>query len=515
MNAPACPKCGKTMVSNGTTPGGKRRWRCNQPDGVFCYTTTSGEGAKRTKRSQTTPVFTRTIGKASSRFLVTAAQNATPVHAGFWQALTRAANDLSAELLVVPIRYKNPTSRWTASQANEEVWAPEVTPHLYNQRVRLHKNLVLIGDVKTQPTASSPLTGFDAITHGESAILAHTKLQLKTIPTPQHSLPKILTTTGACTKPNYTDSKAGALGSFHHTVGAALVEMRGKRFHLRQLNADRNGAFQDLSTIYWPGGITQGMNIAGLVLGDTHVDSMDPRVHKATFGEGGMTDTLDPAEIVFHDLLDAYAVNPHHDGNPFNVYAKHIANRQDAQAEMQRALTYAWVNAGERAVVVPSNHDDMLRRWIVSKDWKTADPANMAFYLTTARMMLESTRLTASGMSCPSPLALWAELLTPRLHVLSGDESFQIAGIECGMHGDRGPNGARGSRMNLRRIGVRSVIGHGHAPGIDEGCYQAGTSTRLRLEYNAGPSGWMNSHVAIYTNGKRTLLNIIDGEWRI
>ena len=50
------------------------------------------------------------------------------------------------------------------------------------------------------------------------------------------------------------------------------------------------------------------------------------------------------------------------------------------------------------------------------------------------------------------------------------------------MHGDKGPNGARGSIRNLRRIGIRSVIGHTHSPGIDEGCYQVGTSTRLRLE---------------------------------
>jgi hypothetical protein len=499
------------MASNGTTPGGKRRWRCDQ-NGVFCHSTTNASPNER-KRSQKTPVFKRTLGKTTTRFLVTAAQNATPVHKGFWASLTRAAEHLSAEILVVPIRYKNPTSRWSASQANEEAWDPAVQPYLFNQRASLHKNLVLVGDVKTQPTASSPLTGFDAITHGESAILAHTKLQLKTIPTPQHSLPKILTTTGACTMPNYTDSKAGALGKFHHTVGAALVETRGKRFHLRQINAERDGAFQDLSTIYGPEGITEGVPLAGLALGDTHVDFIDPRVHRATFGPGSMDEVLKPATIVFHDLLDAYACNPHHRGNPFNAYAKHKAGRNDVRAEVERAVRYAWAWAAERGVVVSSNHDDMLRRWIVSEDWKN-DPVNMPFYLETARMMLERTTFTPSGMSCPSPFALWAERLAPGLRVLSGDESFRIASIECGMHGNLGPNGARGSRMNLRRIGVKSAIGHSHSPGIEEGCTQGGTSTRLRAEYTGGPSSWLNTHIAIYLSGKRTLLNIIDGEWR-
>ena len=513
MNAPACPKCGKTMASNGSTPGGKRRWRC-QPNGVFCYTTTSAAGAERSKRSQTTPIFARTLGKATTRFLVTGAQNATPVHKGFWASLKRAAEHLSAELLVVPLRYKNPTSRWTASQANEEVWAEEVQPFLYNRRVALHKNLVLIGDVKTQPTASSPLTGFDAITHGESALLAHTKLQLRTVPTPQRTLPKILSTTGACTQLNYTDSKAGALGRFHHSTGAALVEMRGKRFHLRQLNAEHDGAFQDLSTIYGPEGITENVAIAGLVLGDVHVDSIDPAVDRATFGAGGIADRTNPGAIVFHDLLDSYAVNPHHDGNPFNAYAKHRTGRNDIRAEVLRAIEYAITRAPRVGFVVSSNHDDMLRRWIVAKDWR-ADPANMQFYLETAAMMIAQTRLTAAGMTCPSPFALWAQRLAPELRVLNADESFRIAGIECGLHGDRGPNGVRGSRMNLRRIGVRSVIGHSHSPGIEEGCYQTGTSTYLRLEYNGGCSSWLNTHCAIYVSGKRTLINIIDGEWHV
>jgi hypothetical protein len=83
------------------------------------------------------------------------------------------------------------------------------------------------------------------------------------------------------------------------------------------------------------------------------------------------------------------------------------------------------------------------------------------------------------------------------------------------MHGHHGPNGSRGSIRNLRRIGVRSAIGHTHAPGIEEGAMQAGTSTRLRAEYTRGPSSWLNAHIAIYPNGKRSLLTILDGNWKV
>ena len=100
------------------------------------------------------------------------------------------------------------------------------------------------------------------------------------------------------------------------------------------------------------------------------------------------------------------------------------------------------------------------------------------------------------------------------VRVLGGDESLVVCGVELGMHGDRGPNGARGSARNLRRIGVRSIIGHSHSPEIAEGCYQTGTSTRLRLEYNSGPSSWLNAHVVLNADGKRQLVIIVDGRFR-
>jgi hypothetical protein len=67
----------------------------------------------------------------------------------------------------------------------------------------------------------------------------------------------------------------------------------------------------------------------------------------------------------------------------------------------------------------------------------------------------------------------------------------------------------------MRRIGVKSIIGHSHTPAIEEGCYQVGTSTKLSRGYTHGPSSWLNTHCLIYPNGKRTLINVIDGKWRL
>lgn len=520
MKRPNCPKCGQQMWLNGSrSSSGRVRWICRH-GGQFCYTSTFAGGTEaiaRNGKKLKTPVFKRMLNRKGSRFIVTTAQNATPVHKGFFDSLLRCAKHLNAELIVIPIRYKNPTSRWSASQANAEEWAPEVQPYLCNTRIRLNRNLVVLGDVKTQPTASSPLTGFEAITHGESGILGHTKLQLRTVPTPQSAVPKILTTTGAVTVANYTDSKAGKLGEFHHTLGAAMVELEGGRFHLRQLNADKDGSFYDLTTHYAPRKVTEGVAVAALVMGDTHVDFIDPLVERATFARGGMVDALKPKVLVWGDVLDAFSANPHHAGNPFAAIAKRKARADDVRAEVRRAIEFVAQRTPptSQSILLASNHSDFLRRWIFNTDWR-ADPVNAEFYLATALAMVQSTRLTPKGTEYLDPFAHYVrQANAPRVRVLDADESFVAAGIELGMHGDRGPNGARGSIKNLRRLGVKTIIGHSHSPGIDEGCYQVGTSTRLRLEYNLGPSSWLNAHAVVHMNGKRQLVMIIDGAWRL
>jgi len=525
----ACPKCGKNMVKGSMAQSGKRRWECSTYSGshkTYCFSTTN-PGTPATdragKRSSKAPIFKRTLGKVE-RFLVTAAQNATPVHKGFVNALEVAANKHSAEILVIPLRYKNPTSSWSASQKNEETWAPEVSPYLWNTRKALNQNLHVVGDAKIQPTASNPLTGFDGLTHGESAIFGHTKLQLRTVPVPSGKLPKIMTTTGACTKPNYTDSRAGKLGEFHHTLGACMVEIRGREFHIRQINAEsKTGAFIDLDTYYgidWAKkGYAPAPRALALDMGDTHVDAVDPAVDRATFGKGGIVDLLNPAELIWHDLLDGDSINPHHRGNPFLGVHKRQFGMDNAEAEVQRAVAFldARTKGGRLSVVVPSNHDDFLTRYLIATDWRQ-DATNAEFYLESALAMVRQAKSKDANAEKLSAFTYWVARILgsrPDVKCLANDESHVVAGIETGLHGDKGPNGARGSLKNLRRIGVKVIVGHSHSPGIDEGGYQNGTSTRLRLGYNSGPSSWLNAHTVIYGNGKRSLLNVINGRWRL
>jgi len=517
-----CPKCGGTLTKNGHDGNGKQRWVCrDQTSGTVCYSTRNPKGpvtgpSGRTSTPSKPSSFKRKLG-GITRFIITAAQNATPVHADFLASLKTFCNFNEAELIVIPQRYKNPTSRWTESQKNEEVWAPELAPYLYNQRKKLCENLILLGDIKTRPTADRPLSGFESITHGESGILGHTKRQLLCVPTPSHQFPKIMTTTGAVTVPNYTDSKSGKKGEFHHVLGALVVEISGKKFHMRQVTADsRTGAFIDWDTRYAPSSVSPAPRLAALILGDTHYRFMDPVVKRATFGEGGIIEQLDPEQVVFHDLLDGYSRNPHHKGNPFIELAKRQVQYHDVRDEVVEAIEFLDKVARDRkAVVVPSNHDDFLRRWVVDTDWRY-DVDNADFYLQTALAMVQSTTMSESGASYANPFTYWIRKLTDNPNIITPgmDESYEIAGVECGFHGHRGPNGARGSIRNLSNIGVKVNSGHGHTPGIEYGHYRAGTNSRLRLEYTEGPSSWLHTDILQYADGKRSLLNIIDGEFK-
>jgi hypothetical protein len=460
----------------------------------------------------------RKLKKSCKRFIVTAAQNGTPVDETWWNILLHMSKVLKAELLVIPIRYKNPTSHWTASASNEEYWVKEVEPYLWNRRIALNENLTILGDIKTQPTAVSPLTGFEAFATSSSGIIGHTKVQMKAVPSPSNKMAKVMTTTGACTLPNYTDSRAGAVGEFHHSMSAVLVEIDSPtRFFMRHLHYDEtSGSCIDLDKRYYWDRTTKAPRALALVMGDTHVDAADPEVIAATFGDGGIVSKLKPRHLVWHDLLDGYSMNPHHAGKPMNKIGKMLGKVGNVREEVKRAIQFVatYTPKDTQSVVVASNHNDFLGRWIDAHDWRT-DPLNAEFYLETALTMVRGTKYTPRGTEFPEAFAHWMrEANIPNCRVLDMDESFVLEDVELGMHGNLGPNGVRGSINNLRRISNKSIIGHSHTPGIEEGCYQVGTSTYLRLEYNKGASSWLNAHSVLNADGKRQMLVIVEGRWR-
>jgi hypothetical protein len=475
-------------------------------------------------------VLSRTLRPGCNRFIITAAQNGTPVHEDFWACLQTAARHLRAEILVIPMRYKNPTSIWSGSQRNVEWWAPALTPFLWNQRLQLNRNLVVMADYQLQPTAVDPLSSMDGVSGDFSAIFGHTKVRLRSVATPQNKTAKTITTTGACTVENYTASRAGKTAEFHHVLGAVLAELddNGRHFWLRQLYyKESTRRILDLDDAYYVGGHQKAPPAIAGIGGDTHIRFIDPMVHDARHRRGGFLDTIQCQNWIEHDLLDAYSCNPHHDKNPMIWLANRLAQQDSIADEMDECGAYLeglrdrYPNTN--IYVVASNHDDMATRAALAfmkgglKAIPHVSPVNLEWLGHTVAEMAHDCTLESWGTSYPDALALHLKKLNlgDRVHILSGRDSLLLGGIEHAMHGDNGPNGSKGSVRNLARIGVKTWTAHGHSKEIFEGAKRVGTATRLFADYTKGPSSWTNTDGLTNADGKGQLVDYIDGRFRL
>ena len=142
----------------------------------------------------------------AERFVITCAQNDTPVHKPFWETLKRYADVNESELLVIPSRYRNPTSQRDRRDADLK-WPDECNGHYVESEVQIHKRLKLMAHARIQATAVNPLTGFAPLTQGMSTIFGHAQVASQTVPTPKDDLPAVMHTTGSVSRKNYSKTK--------------------------------------------------------------------------------------------------------------------------------------------------------------------------------------------------------------------------------------------------------------------------------------------------------------------
>lgn len=504
-----CPQCGSEVLRKaGFTKGSPKKQR---------YLCVNGH---RVVSLRTDSVVMRRSLPQVKRYLITSAQNATPIHERFWNALLQAKKYYDAELVVIPGRYKNPTSIWTQKNQENEWWDKNVLPYLFDGRINLNDRIVILGDLKIQWAAANPLSGLNTITGDKSGIVGHGNRALRSIAAPQYKHPKIMFTTGSCTTENYTDTKRGKIAEFNHSIGGLIVEIDGDTFYARQLSATKDGSFIDLDVEFSAEGVRPAERALALSQGDSHVRFVDPNVIKATFdNEDSLVRLIRPKYIVWHDLLDQHSRNHHHRLNNdwITELAKQKAGIESLREEIEEAVKFVNEKTprDSHSVIVSSNHDRAVSRWLLETDFRK-DPINAEFYLELALMIAKTAHRTSGGVAYDDAFILYArnkKLAGENVRFLKEGESFLLHGVQYGLHGDKGPNGARGTTKNLSAIGVKATKGHSHTAEIIDGCYSSGTSTP-RLEYEGGgPSSHTNSHVVQYANGKRTIIFIINGNY--
>ena len=440
--------------------------------------------------------------KGKKIFLVSWAQNNTPVHANFLNNMESYAEHIGAGIHIIAGRYKNPTSIWSSQQENNEFWDDKIVKYLDANRHNIHKYVSILSDVKIQPTAVDPMTGLQGMSGVNSCVFGSPKVQLETIPVLVSQRPKMMLTTGAITKKNYTDSKSGKKGEFHHTFGFVVVEIKdNETFYVRQVTADdKTGSFSDLFYTVEDGLVKRNEDISAIILGDIHYGHHDDDVLDLTLKT--METTLKPEHVILHDVFDGDSISHHQMKDPFLQYGKEIHGKNDLGKEIDEMLTHLEkFESFDNVVIVRSNHDDFVDRWLKNEDWKKQPTyKNAPLYMDLSSRLLKQYAKNPGDVKGVIPDIINDKF--PDFITLGRNDSYKVNSWELGQHGDVGSNGTRGSLPQFRKLNTKIVVGHYHTPGRKDGALSVGTTTKLRVGYNNGPSTWLQSHVIIHKNGR-------------
>lgn len=445
----------------------------------------------------------RKLDKTKQRFIFTWAQNDTDIHIPFLENIEAYAEFLDASVHIIAGRYKNPNSIKASKQLkNTEVWHPKVQPYLDANRHNVHKYLTVLSDIKTQPTASTPLTGFNGIAGSNSTILGHPRIHLKTLPVLEGYPHKMLMTTGAVSVPNYTDSKAGGKGAFHHSYGFVIVELDGDIYHIRQVTADRSGTFYDLFYKVENSEIMEVISCPAMVFGDLHLNVTNEEALDVSFS---LARKIKPEKIVLHDLFDGASISHHESKNPFILLQREKDGTLSLKKEIKRMKQWLKKHNDFNYILTRANHDDFFDRWLINNDWRK-NP-NKELYLKYASILAKGK--APKGIV---PYIIDKEF-SDFVTTLDLDESYRIMDWEISVHGHIGASGSRGSATQFKNLSTKLITAHSHSASREDSHICVGTLTDLRIGYNRGMSGWNHSNAIIHPNGKAQQVHIIRGKY--
>jgi hypothetical protein len=277
---------------------------------------------------------------------------------------------------------------------------------------------------------------------------------------------------------------------------------------MRQVTATEDGNFCDL---FYKVSLQDGESrvdevdrVSALIWGDIHYGHHDQRVFDTTVS---LMEKINPDHVVLHDVFDGKSISHHEEKDPFIQYQKEMEGTNSLRTEIEDLLEGLEVFEDYNTVIVRSNHDDFLDRWLKNTDWRKA---------ITPKNSLEYMQYSAAILSGDAPNGVIPWVINnkyPHFVTLGRSDSYIVNGWELGQHGDIGASGSRGSLQQFRNLNTKIVVGHYHSPGRKDGALAVGTSTKLRVGYNIGASGWLHSHVIIHENGKAQHINLVKGEY--
>ena len=334
----------------------------------------------------------RDVVKNNKRFVVTTAVTGCELDTAMLKSIKQYCTINKAELLILVA--SDPASnldRGTLGRIDKRL----MNEAIVIEDTHLNSNIFL-STIKLSAKAIDPITGLGRLGQRDgSFIFASPKQRLKSSPVSNTKPPHFLMTTGAITVPDYTSSnymsnKTAHIADHDHVMGGLIIEIGDSdEYHFRQFQSDSKGRIIDLGVQY-DGKVTKEIIPEAFVLGDWHAGStceMSKKIWK------DISNKLKPKMLVMHDLFDGRSINHHEEGN-VDSKAKRAAsghlNLSDelklVAKDLQELATWT-----DKIVVVKSNHDEFLKRFLQKGDFRN-DPYNYETFLQLALNYLQSNK---------------------------------------------------------------------------------------------------------------------------
>lgn len=449
--------------------------------------------------------------KSRKRLILTTAVAGAPVNEDFLEALKQYAKAKDAEILVFPANMQTaglaPVLS-TADRVHVITHSMSLTPTFGINKIKLLAKHIL------------PLRGLDFIgPRGQSLIVGSPKMHVRTIATVNNSeRPHMMFTTGAITDPFYagrkyiqgrTDEKA----THGHAMGALILEWDDEAadYRARHIEYIRDKGFMDREKFYTSHGV-ESARIEALVLGDVHAGETDGKLWNTL---PAVVKTLKPKRTVLHDLFNGASINPHEANKLMTLAEKAEKNELILEEELklakQKLIALRAMDPDMEILVVPSNHDLWLEKWLQSGEFMK-DSRNRLFGIKLAgcvaakRYALEYAMVELLGLN------------DPKIRFLKVGEHYRVgpAGdeVELGLHGHVGASGAKASMASIAKATDRAVYGHTHTYSRENETVNVGTITDLDPSYTRdGFKAWVQSIAAVGENGEIQVHVFKNGAW--
>lgn len=423
------------------------------------------------------------------KYVITSCTNDTEIESGFLKSLKLFCDHHEAQLIIIPIRYKNPSAM---NKADDYSWDSSIFDYVLNDKIYVGSNLIINGEFSIAATAIKPLSSMEEISYGRNAVYGHPRVHMMPIPTHTYEMTRFMHTTGSLCKKNYSNTKQGGKAEFHHSVGALFVNVFGDFHYPMQLNYNGDG-FHYMNEYWSEKGMTNAGRALGLVSGDIHADW---ECKKNTNKTNQLMDCLDVETHVLNDLHN-HTIGSHHN-TPRVRYQLAMEGKIYVEDEMQLSVDYVRNTAREKNIIVGSNHHDHADKWLANYKEKE-DPHNAQFASWLKANMY------GSDMNALETFFYYSDTDDFHYEFISRKHPYMIGDSDVSQHGDKGVNGARGSTAAYAKLCRKIIHDHTHTPMIIDGAYCAGFSFDItQAGYLDGYSTWAQADIIIYADGKRS-----------